>query len=90
MRPRIPRLALAIGCSLALYGAASPQNAGTDAADLAKAVQNPLATLVTLTLQANYNTGAGPYDRTLFNLNVQPVVPDWLTMHGFNSRRLLL
>ena len=26
-------------------------------------------------LQANYNTGAGPYDRTLFNLNVQPVVP---------------
>lgn len=75
MRPRIPRLALAIVCSLTLSGAASAQEAATDAAALAKAVQNPLATLVTLPLQANYNTGAGPYDRTLFNLNVQPVVP---------------
>jgi hypothetical protein len=68
-------LALAIVCSLTLSGAASAQEAATDAAALAKAVQNPQATLVTLPLQANYNTGAGPYDRTLFNLNVQPVVP---------------
>ena len=42
---------------------------------LAKAVQNPLASMVTLPLQANYNGGVGPDDRTLFNLNVQPVVP---------------
>ena len=75
MKTRTPLVALAIGCSLALSGATSAQEAATDAAALAKAVQNPLATLVTLPLQANYNTGAGPYDRTLFNLNVQPVVP---------------
>ena len=75
MRTRIPRLAFAIGWSLALCGAATAQEAATDAAALAKAAQNPLATLVTLPMQANYNLGAGPYERTLFNLNVQPVIP---------------
>ena len=49
--------------------------AALEAAALAKAAQNPLASLVTLPLQANYNLGTGPYDRTFFNLNVQPVVP---------------
>lgn len=48
---------------------------------LAEAAQNPLATMVTLPLQTNYNSGVntydenGVYDRTFFNLNVQPVVP---------------
>ena len=46
-----------------------------DAAALAKAVQNPLASMTTLPLQANYNNGVGPDDRTFFNLNIQPVVP---------------
>ena len=44
-------------------------------ADLAKAVQNPLATMVTLPFQANWNGGVGEYDRTALNLNIQPVVP---------------
>ena len=43
--------------------------------ELAKAAQNPLATMVTLPLQANWNNGAGDYERTFFNLNIQPVVP---------------
>jgi len=49
--------------------------AGDDAAALAKTIQNPIASVITLPLQFNWNTGAGPYDRTFFNLNVQPVVP---------------
>ena len=48
---------------------------GQDADALAKAAQNPLATMVTLPLQANWNNGAGEYERTFFNLNIQPVVP---------------
>ena len=48
---------------------------GNDAASLAKAAQNPLATMVTLPLQANYNTGYGDFDRTFYSLNVQPVIP---------------
>ncbi len=73
--PLIPLLTLAMIYSPALCGAATAQEAATDAAALAKAAQNPLATLVTLPMQANYNLGAGPYERTLFNLNVQPVIP---------------
>lgn len=48
---------------------------GQDADELAKAAQNPLATMVTLPLQANWNNGAGPEERVFFNLNIQPVVP---------------
>jgi hypothetical protein len=71
-------VALATLCALALGGPALAQES---AEALAKAAQNPLASLVTLPLQSNYNLGVGPYDRTLYNLNVQPVVPytgeDW-------------
>jgi hypothetical protein len=48
---------------------------GEESEDLAKQIQNPLANLVTLPLQANYNTGFGSDDRLMFNLNIQPVVP---------------
>jgi len=65
----------ALGCWFVFCGSAFSQDSETDAASLAKKVQNPLATLVTLPLQANYNTGVGSYDRTMFNLNVQPVIP---------------
>ena len=45
------------------------------AAALAQEIQNPLASLVSLPLQFNFNEGVGPYDRRMFNLNVQPVIP---------------
>ena len=63
--------ALAIGVSLSMGLAAW----GEESADLAKAVQNPLANLVSLPFQANFNNGFGPYGRQQFNLNIQPVVP---------------
>ena len=46
-----------------------------DDADLAMAIQNPLASMVTLPLQFNWNAGVGDYDRTAMNINIQPVVP---------------
>jgi len=46
-----------------------------EAADLAKQVQNPLGSLVTLPFQLNLNRGAGEFDRTTTNLNFQPVIP---------------
>jgi hypothetical protein len=70
MSTRTPVI-LATLCLLALWTPVLAQ----DAAELAKKVQNPLANLVTLPFQANFNDGVGPYDRTAFNLNVQPVVP---------------
>jgi len=45
------------------------------AADLAKQVQNPLANLVTIPFQVNLNRGVGQFDRTVANVNFQPVIP---------------
>jgi hypothetical protein len=46
-----------------------------EATRLAKATQNPVADLVSLPFQFNFNTGGGFDDATFFNLNFQPVVP---------------
>jgi hypothetical protein len=53
-----------------------------DATALAKQTQNPVADLVSIPFQFNFNSGGGLGDGTLFNLNVQPVIPiklsdDW-------------
>ena len=77
-KSRMPHLVLATCCLLVLCGyvaAAEPDKEHDEAGDLAKTVQNPLANLVTLPLQFNYNRGIGVDDRTFFNMNVQPVIP---------------
>lgn len=52
-------------------------------ADLVKAVQNPVANLISLPFQNNTDFGIGPQNQTRNTLNIQPVVPfklssDWL------------
>ena len=42
---------------------------------LAKAVQNPVASLISVPLQNNTNFDIGPNDRTQNILNIQPVIP---------------
>ena len=49
---------------------------------LAKATQNPVANLISVPFQNNFNFGIGPNDATQWILNVQPVIPitlnkDW-------------
>jgi hypothetical protein len=46
-----------------------------DERDLAKKSQNPIANLVSVPMQFNFNGGIGAYDRTQLLLNVQPVIP---------------
>lgn len=53
------------------------------AAALAKQTQNPVADLVTIPIQFNWNTGGGLGDQTLQVINIQPVLPlalddEWL------------
>ncbi|HKO34817.1 MAG TPA: neuromedin U [Candidatus Limnocylindria bacterium] len=53
-----------------------------DATALAKQTQNPVADLVSIPFQFNFNSGGGLGDGTLYNLNIQPVIPitlneDW-------------
>src|SRR5215813_1320778 len=44
-------------------------------AELQKATQNPVASLISVPLQNNTNFAVGPFDRTQNVLNIQPVIP---------------
>jgi hypothetical protein len=68
-------LVLASGGMSAMCNTAAAQEKKATAADLAKKVQNPIANLVTVPFQYNYNLGVGTHDRTMTNLNIQPVIP---------------
>jgi hypothetical protein len=47
--------------------------------ELAKKTQNPVADLISVPFQNNFNFSAGPKDATIYVLNVQPVIPLRLT-----------
>ncbi|MGH7896250.1 MAG: transporter, partial [Candidatus Binatia bacterium] len=42
---------------------------------LAKATQNPVAYLISVPFQNNFNFKTGPNDKAVWVLNVQPVIP---------------
>ena len=53
-----------------------------EAAELAKKLSNPIAALISVPIQANWDTGIGPEDAERTTINVQPVIPfsisqDW-------------
>jgi hypothetical protein len=55
---------------------------GEDNEKLRKAAQNPVASLISVPIQENWNFGIGPSDRIQNVLNIQPVIPvsvgkDW-------------
>lgn len=58
--------------------ATGPEKPPTEAEateQLQKAVQNPVASLISVPLQNNTNFNIGPYNRTQDVLNIQPVIP---------------
>jgi len=56
---------------LAIFPAVAQQSDG----DLAKAAQNPIASLISVPVQNNTNFDYGPDDKTQNTLNIQPVWP---------------
>src|SRR5208283_5699305 len=42
---------------------------------LRKAAQNPIASLISVPIQENWNFGIGPADRVQNVMNIQPVIP---------------
>lgn len=67
--------------ALAVSSAAAAQDASSQS-DLAKKLQNPVADLISVPLQFNYDEKYGPKDAGRYTLNVQPVIPfhlghDW-------------
>jgi hypothetical protein len=78
---RVP-VALVIAAATAVGSRAyaqQPAAAPSDTTALAKQTQNPVGDLISVPLQFNFNTGGDLSDATLFNLNIQPVIPFKLT-----------
>jgi hypothetical protein len=74
----IHRFALPAAILAALPGVAAAQSAD----ELAKKLSNPVASLVSVPFQLNYDSGFGATDADRWVLNVQPVIPfsigeDW-------------
>jgi hypothetical protein len=63
--------------------ASAPRTYANEASELAQQLSNPIASLISVPLQANYDSGYGPTDDgSQFKLNIQPVLPfdlndDW-------------
>jgi hypothetical protein len=64
-----------IVCMLAVMLAVSSVGFAQSEADLAKAAQNPVSSMISLPFQNNTNFNIGPYDRIQNVLNIQPVIP---------------
>lgn len=76
-------VAVVLGASMALAEGDKPKAASsTGGPDLVKQTQNPVADLISVPFQSNFNFGAGQKDKMVYVLNVQPVIPislneDW-------------
>jgi hypothetical protein len=57
--------------------------AGDTEAELAQKLQNPVANLISVPIQNNWDFGIGPADAMRYTVNIQPVIPFSLT-HELN------
>jgi hypothetical protein len=64
-----------LACCLLALAAGGAWAADDDTAELARAVQNPIANLISVPFQNNTSFDFGPEEKTKNVLNIQPVVP---------------
>ena len=63
-------------------GSGTPSEGQAQAAELAQKLPNPIASLISVPLQNNWDFGIGPADALRYTANIQPVIPltlsqDW-------------
>ena len=66
---------LVVACGPAMAQEGAENEAADQAAELAKKLQNPVASLISVPLQNNWDFGIGSKNTTRYTLNVQPVIP---------------
>jgi len=72
--------ALLLATSLRAEDAAAPARSGEDSnSELAKKIQNPVADLISVPFENNFYFNSGPEKRTVWVMNIQPVIPIKLT-----------
>lgn len=76
MKQRVQHCTLLLTAVALLLAVTAPLMAAESDEELAKKTQNPVASLISLPLQSNWDFNLGPKeDKSNFLLNVQPVIP---------------
>jgi hypothetical protein len=89
-KPRQIFRRLIIFCLLIALPLADAAQQEPSAEDLAKKTQNPVADLISVPLQSNWNFGAGSRNKTIYILNIQPVIPISISQEWNLIRRVIM